>query len=225
MRSFTKLKLWCDYLSQKTHYASILTFQKYYAAGLTRVAKQELWITLMKYLLQEKMTYMCPNKGSEMMPTISAQDMLVVRKFLWLETDSRLRSRHEQIYVGDVVVLRDPFDPNNYLVRRLAALSGHEMVSTNEEDEPFVVEDGQCWVLSDNQNLKPEESKDSRTYGPFSITNILGRVMYRFQSYEDNGVVVNSELSMLRDMPLLYAESSEISLSLEKDEESKGPQT
>lgn len=57
--------------------------------------------------------------------------------------------------MGDVVLLKDPLGSNNYVVRRLAAVSGYEMASNNKEDKPFVLEDGQCWVLSDNKNLKP----------------------------------------------------------------------
>ena len=41
-------------------------------------------------------------------------------------------------------------------MRRLAALGGQEMLSTKEEDETFVIEDGQCWLLADNENLKAE---------------------------------------------------------------------
>lgn len=59
-----------------------------------------------------------------------------------------------RVFVGDVVVLKDPEKSDNYLVRRLAAIEGYEMVSTDEKDEPFVLETDQCWVLSDNETLK-----------------------------------------------------------------------
>jgi len=64
--------------------------------------------------------------------------------------------RHDQINVGDVIIMKDPYVSDNHMVRRLAALEGDEMVSTQEEDESFVLEDGQCWVLSDNKSLKPK---------------------------------------------------------------------
>lgn len=54
------------------------------------------------------------------------------------------------------MVLKDPEKSENYLVRRLAAIEGYEMVSTDEKDEPFVLEKDQCWVLADNENIKPE---------------------------------------------------------------------
>lgn len=54
------------------------------------------------------------------------------------------------------MVLKDPIKSDDYLVRRLAAIEGYEMVSTDEKDEPFVLEKDQCWVLADNENLKPK---------------------------------------------------------------------
>lgn len=52
--------------------------------------------------------------------------------------------------------MKDPEKSNNYLVRRLAAIEGYEMVSTDPTDEPFVLENGKCWVLADNKDLKPK---------------------------------------------------------------------
>jgi hypothetical protein len=63
---------------------------------------------------------------------------------------------HRQVFVGDVVLLKDPEKSDDLIVRRLAALEGYEMASTDEKDEPFVLEKDQCWVLADNQALKPK---------------------------------------------------------------------
>lgn len=164
----------------------------------------ERWITAMKHVFQDTMTYLFQSKGLEMSPNISAEETLVVRKLPCPGAGSR---RHcEQINVGDVIIMKDPYDSDNHMVRRLAALEGYEMVSTKEEDESFVLEDGQCWVLSDNRSLKPKESKDSRTFGPIRVTDIVGRVIYRYRNRQDHGFVVNSRLSMYRDMPIVYAE-------------------
>ena len=54
------------------------------------------------------------------------------------------------------MVLKDPEKQDNYLVRRLAAIEGYEMVSKDEKEEPFVLENNECWVLADNKNLKPK---------------------------------------------------------------------
>jgi hypothetical protein len=63
---------------------------------------------------------------------------------------------HRQVFVGDVVLLKDPEKSDDLIIRRLAALEGYEMVSNDEKDEPFVLEKDQCWVLADNQALKPK---------------------------------------------------------------------
>mgnify|MGYP003702241877 CR=1 FL=1 len=63
---------------------------------------------------------------------------------------------HRQVFVGDVVLLKDPEKSDDLIVRRLAALEGYEMVSNDEKDEPFVLDKDQCWVLADNQSLKPK---------------------------------------------------------------------
>lgn len=65
-------------------------------------------------------------------------------------------SGHRQVFVGDVVMLKDPEKPEDFLVRRLAAIEGYEMVSKDEKDEPFVLEKDQCWVIADNAALKPK---------------------------------------------------------------------
>lgn len=54
------------------------------------------------------------------------------------------------------MVLKNPENSDGYLVRRLAAVEGYEMVSTDEKDEPFLLEKDQCWVLADNEKLKPK---------------------------------------------------------------------
>lgn len=63
--------------------------------------------------------------------------------------------------MGDVVVVKDPEKSDNLLVRRLAAVEGYEMVSKDEKDESFVLEKDQCWVLADNDTLKPKVSANS----------------------------------------------------------------
>jgi hypothetical protein len=60
------------------------------------------------------------------------------------------------VFVGDVVLLKDPEKSDDLIIRRLAALEGYEMVSNDEKDEPFVLEKDQCWVLADNLALKPK---------------------------------------------------------------------
>lgn len=111
-----------------------------------------------------------------------------------------------RVFVGDVVVLKDPNKPDDYLVRRLAAIEGYEMVSKDEEEEPFVLDTHQCWVLADNEALEPKEAKDSRTFGPVHASDIIGRVIYCLQNAVDHGPVQNSHFSLKKDSPVLEVE-------------------
>lgn len=110
------------------------------------------------------------------------------------------------VFVGDVVVLKNPEKPDEYLVRRLGAIEGYEMASTDEKDEPFVLERDQCWVVAENEKLKAKEAIDSRTFGPVQMTDIVGRVIYCLRSAVDHSRIQNSHFSMLRDSPVLDME-------------------
>jgi nickel-type superoxide dismutase maturation protease len=61
--------------------------------------------------------------------------------------------------VGEIVLVRDPRDSEHLLLKRVAA-----------------VNDGACTVLGDH----PEESTDSRTFGPVQFANVLGRAVFRY---------------------------------------------
>lgn len=66
---------------------------------------------------------------------------------------SILSKLHRSVFVGDVVMLKDPQNPEREIVRRVAALEGEEMESSDPSDEPFCLARGTCWVLCDNDNL------------------------------------------------------------------------
>ena len=57
------------------------------------------------------------------------------------------------------MVVKDPQKSDDYLVRRLAAIEGYEMISKEEKDEPFILDKDECWVLADNENLKAKVMK------------------------------------------------------------------
>ena len=61
--------------------------------------------------------------------------------------------------VGEIVLARDPREPERLILKRVAAVS-----------------DGVCTVLGD----RPEESTDSRTFGPIPLTNVVGRAVFRY---------------------------------------------
>ncbi|KAI7993024.1 Mitochondrial inner membrane protease subunit 1 [Camellia lanceoleosa] len=190
------LSTWFRYIAHKLEYSVSLSWKNYKRGQITDT---EVGDAIWKNLFQGKLTYLHWNKGEEMAPTIVGQGgTLLVRKLP--STDPT------RVFVGDVVVVKDPVNTDNYLVRRLAAIEGYEMVSTDEKDEPFVLEKDQCWVLSDNENLKPKEAKDSRIFGPVPMTDIVGRVIYCLRTAVDHGPVQNSHFSMRKDSPVLEVE-------------------
>ncbi|CAL5425072.1 unnamed protein product [Camellia sinensis] len=212
------LSNWFRYLANKLEYSACLSLKRFEGGQIT---EREVVDIVWKNLFQGKLTYLHWNKGEEMVPTIAAQGgTLLVRKIPEAEPtivgvekaischDLKLQPAEAlvSVFVGDMVVLKDPQKTDNYLVRRLAAIEGYEMVSTNEKDVPFVLEKDQCWVLSDNENLKPKEANDSRRFGPLPMTDIVGRVIYSLRTAMDHGPVKNSHLSMRRDSSVLAVE-------------------
>ncbi|KAL6978691.1 Mitochondrial ATP-independent inner membrane protease subunit 2 [Sarracenia purpurea var. burkii] len=199
------LSTWFRYIAHKFEYSLSLSWKNYKGGQITdREVSNALW----KNLFHERLTYLHWNKGEEMNPTIAGQGgTLLVRKLPAADPT--------RVFVGDVVVVKDPEHSDSHLVRRLAAIEGYEMVSTDEKEEPFVLEKDQCWVLSDNDNLKPKEANDSRIFGPVPMTDIVGRVIYCLTTAVDHGPVQNSHFSMRKDLPVLEVE-------LDVDEMSKG---
>ncbi|KAJ4968754.1 hypothetical protein NE237_015455 [Protea cynaroides] len=190
------LSTWFRYIAYKFEYSVSLSWKSY---KIGQITDRDVGDTIWKNLFQGKLTYMHWNKGEEMAPSIGTQGgTLLVRK---LPTTDPTR-----VFVGDVVVLKDLENPDDYLVRRLAAVEGYEMVSTDEKDEPFVLEKDQCWVLSDNESLKAKEARDSRAFGPIPMTNIVGRVIYAMRTAVDHGPVQNSHFGMRKDSPVLEVE-------------------
>ncbi|XP_054800408.1 uncharacterized protein LOC129304682 [Prosopis cineraria] len=190
------LSTWCRYMAHKLEYSISIGFKTYKGGQITdKEVKYLIW----KNLIQGRLTYLHWNKGEEMAPTLDGKGVnLLVRKLP--------KADPTRVFIGDVVILKDPEKRNNHLVRRLAAIEGYEMVSANEKDEPFVLEQDQCWVLADNQNLKPKEAYDSRIFGPVQMTDIVGRVIYCLRSAVDHGPVQNSHFGMQRDSPVLAVE-------------------
>ncbi|XP_071698647.1 mitochondrial ATP-independent inner membrane protease subunit 2-like [Rutidosis leptorrhynchoides] len=188
---------WLRYFARRFEY-SIAHNYKNYQHG--KISNTQVTDSVWKTFFQGKLTFLHWNeKGDEMSPTIGLEGgTLLVRKLP--------AANSQRVFVGDVVVIKDPEKSDNYLVRRLGAIEGYEMVSKDEKEEPFVLEKDQCWVLADNDKLKPKEAKDSRLFGPVSMNDIVGRVLYCLRTAVDHGPIQNSQYSMQKDMPVLEVE-------------------
>ncbi|KAG2654819.1 uncharacterized protein LOC120657554 isoform X2 [Panicum virgatum] len=143
----------------------------------------------------------CHNAGREMAPTIHSDGAaMLVRRLLHYPNNPT------RAFVGDVVLVRHPKSPSHYLVRRLGAIGGCEMVSTDEKDEPFVLARDQCWLQLDNQSVSPKVTGDSRVFGPVPIHSICGRVIYSLRTSVDHGPVQDSRSAMEQDSPVVAVE-------------------
>ncbi|XP_010935921.1 mitochondrial ATP-independent inner membrane protease subunit 2 isoform X2 [Elaeis guineensis] len=181
------LSTWVRYAATKFEYSVVLGWKKY---NVGQINGGQLSDAIWKNFFQGKLTFLHWTKGEQMAPTVAGDGgTLLVRKLPF--------PAPTQVFVGDVVLLKDPEKPSDYLVRRLAAIEGYEMVSTDEKDTPFILEKDQCWVLSDNESLKPKEARDSRLFGPVPMTDIVGRVVYALRSAVDHGPVLNRVLLIL----------------------------
>ncbi|KAL3644971.1 hypothetical protein CASFOL_010151 [Castilleja foliolosa] len=187
---------WFRYIASKFEY-SISIGKKAYTQG--QIAETEILDTICRNIFHGKLTFLTWNKGEEMAPVIGdSGGTLLVRK---IPTADPM-----QVHIGDVVVVKDPTNSSKYIVRRLAATEGYELASTDEKDEPFVLEKDQCWVLADNKDLKSTEAHDSRTFGPVTMGDIVGRVIYCLRNAVDHGPVDNSHHSKKQDLPVLEVE-------------------
>lgn len=82
-----------------------------------------------------------------MLPTLKPGDEVLV--------DARAY-RSAMPHVGDVVVAAHPYRPNFWLIKRISQVQS----------------DGRCYLVGDNR----AESTDSRAYGWFEQTDLLGKV-------------------------------------------------
>ncbi|PKA59233.1 mitochondrial inner membrane protease subunit 1 [Apostasia shenzhenica] len=202
------LTTWLRYATMKLEHSLYLSWKNYHIGEINgKQFNNSVW----KNFFQGRLTFLHWHSGEEMEPTLPQQGgNLLVRKMI--------TPVPTQVFVGDVVLMKDPEKPDDRLVRRLAAVEGYEMTSKDENDEPFILEKDQCWVLADNDSLKLKEARDSRLFGPVHMSDILGRVIYAMKSAVDHGPVHNSPLAVKQDLSILAFE-------LDVDEMSKNSKT
>ncbi|KAH7278850.1 hypothetical protein KP509_38G059100 [Ceratopteris richardii] len=172
------------------------------------MSTKELFNRMWKDVYEDRLTVMKRYGGAAMEPTIYDGEKILVRKIPFPSTRT--------LFVGDVILHKhhgdSTIEQESCLgVARIAAMEGEEMVSTNENDLPFVLQKGECWVLFDNEAHKTKDCTDSRSFGPLSLGKIIGRVLYAFKSSTDHGQVKNSQEAM-------YEDSSVLSVELDLDE-------
>jgi len=71
---------------------------------------------------------------------------------------------------GDIVVFVSPKNPYSYVIKRVIAQEGDEVLSHIGEESRVVIPKGHCWVEGDNW----ENSVDSNKYGPLPTGLVFG---------------------------------------------------
>lgn len=112
------------------------------------------------------------------------------------------------------MVLKDPEKPDNYLVRRLAAIEGYEMLSTDEKDEPFVLDKDECWVLADNESLKPKVQCHIQNFYSCVQTNVSNIIARLLHSLHDSFMSPSTLLFMFYYLAIAVAQQLSILSSL-----------
>jgi signal peptidase I len=153
--------------------------------------------TLLIYLLVR--TFLFENYrvvGQSMVPTLQNNQFLVVSKL-----DYRLHAPRR----GDIIVFRDPFNPERKLIKRIIGLPGENLevqdgqvfVDQGHLDEPYIanlgrynqaptpIPDGQYYVLGDNRN----NSSDSHTWGLLARDKIVGKALLCYWPPEQWGLL------------------------------------
>jgi signal peptidase I len=143
--------------------------------------------------------------GVSMEPTLGDQDFLIA---------SRLDYRLHHPNRGDVIIMRDPYDPSKDFIKRVIAVPGDTLLITNGQvringhllSEPYlpktetwtvtntwpaqsgqtdVIPPGKYFVMGDNRN----HSTDSRVFGPVSGSDIEARAWLRIWPLNELGTV------------------------------------
>ncbi|CAM9150229.1 unnamed protein product, partial [Ectocarpus fasciculatus] len=110
--------------------------------------------------------------GPSMLPTFrETGDLVLVDRFM----------RHiiKRVYSkGDIVIAWAPYDPEKLVCKRIGGCAGDTVkreykIGNRTIRSDVIVPPGHVWLLGDN----PDNSKDSRHYGPVPEQLISGRVV------------------------------------------------
>ncbi|KAF8065520.1 MTS1 [Scenedesmus sp. PABB004] len=159
--------------------------------------------------LSKQLTTVIAVTGAAMAPAINAASASDPGAYEKLVVRVIPRPSARTVNVGDVVAFSSPLSPpsaSSLLVRRVAALQGHPMLTADDEEHVERVPPGHCWVLADNERLSPPDVIDSRAFGYLDMRLITGRVLYRVGPGGAHGRVANSPASEADDDAVIESE-------------------
>jgi len=135
------------------------------------------------YTLQQNTAQLWICEGESMSPTLRDSDVVLASPYQTagncpafpLSVLAHLFMRPSSLKRGDIVVVRDPWDPKTALCKRVIALPGDTVWMDDEEE---VVGKGKVWIEGDNS----EDSVDSREYGTVPIGLVEGIVTRKMRN-------------------------------------------
>jgi mitochondrial inner membrane protease subunit 1 len=115
--------------------------------------------------------------GASMLPTLAYEGELVIENRLTFRLFPNRLSR------GDLVTLKSPLEPGRIICKRIIGLPGDVVcVDPTGERAPskehVKIPEGHVWISGDNAAW----SRDSRDYGPVSISLIQGKVVAKVRA-------------------------------------------
>lgn len=145
------------------------------AEFLWLLAKRSATAAVVSISLADTLGSVARTHGSSMQPTLNpgTDDLLGVLKgdIVFFE---KLSAPAYKFSRGDVVVIRSPVEPNQWMVKRLIALQG-DWINVPGSYEILQIPKGRCWVEGDNGKV----SLDSRTFGAIPFALVKGRVTHK----------------------------------------------
>ena len=117
-------------------------------------------------------------QGDSMETTLHAGSRLLISNAYWLVGPIR---------DNDIVVIRNPYEENEVIIKRVYKLAGEAVGLANVPENwdvtsgPYIVPEGTIYVLGDNRQV----SQDSRHYGPFEIEDVIGKVVVVHSALEN----------------------------------------
>src|ERR1700722_3690546 len=111
--------------------------------------------------------------GLSMLPTLAESGELVIENLLAFRLFPNLQR-------GDLIILKSPLQPSRIICKRILGLPG-DVVCVDPtgvyapSTEHVIVPKGHIWIVGDNA----AHSRDSRQYGPVSMSLIRGKLFAR----------------------------------------------
>jgi len=96
---------------------------------------------------------------------------------------------------NDVVLLRSPQDPHEFLVKRVVKLEGETIDRKSKTSKPWIPR-GHVWIEGDNKEM----SLDSRDYGPVSKSLITGKVFFTFWPLSQAGFITSPRPTLVETL-------------------------